>query len=131
MISRILVPALFALALALPAAAAPGSSSGQSGMNPTPNDRSSAQPTPKIAAKLRDSLTQAGFTDIHLMPESFLVRAKDKDGNPVMMVVNPDSVTSITALGASSNGNMGTTGNGTNGGSSGGIQQGPNGTTKE
>jgi hypothetical protein len=26
------------------------------------------------------------------------VRAKDQDGNPVMMVVNPDSVTAITEV---------------------------------
>ena len=30
------------------------------------------------------------------MPSSFLVRAKDSDGNPVMMVINPDSVTELT-----------------------------------
>jgi hypothetical protein len=30
------------------------------------------------------------------MPESFLVRAKDKRGNPVMMLVNPDSITAVT-----------------------------------
>jgi hypothetical protein len=32
------------------------------------------------------------------MASSFLVQAKDKDGNPVMMVINPDSVTSITEI---------------------------------
>jgi hypothetical protein len=32
------------------------------------------------------------------MPSSFLVRANDQDGNPVMMVVNPDSVTAITEV---------------------------------
>ena len=30
------------------------------------------------------------------MPQSFLVRAKDKSGNPVMMVINPDSVLAVT-----------------------------------
>ena len=30
------------------------------------------------------------------MPQSFLVRAKDKSGDPVMMVINPDSVTAVT-----------------------------------
>ena len=40
--------------------------------------------------------TKAGFTDIRIMPSSFLVRAKDLAGNPVMMVVNPNSVTAIT-----------------------------------
>ncbi len=30
------------------------------------------------------------------MPSSFLVRAKDSEGNPVMMVINPDSLTEVT-----------------------------------
>jgi hypothetical protein len=82
---------------------------------------------PTISAKLRQSLTQAGFTDVHVMPESFLVRAKDRDGNPVMMVVNPDSVTSVTAVGAA-NGTSGSAGPGNSGNSSG---SGNSGTTKE
>jgi hypothetical protein len=48
------------------------------------------------AARARAFLhQQAGFADIRIMPESFLVRAKDRDGNPVMMVINPDSITAI------------------------------------
>ncbi len=30
-----------------------------------------------IAQKMRGDLSKAGFTDIHIMPSSFLVRAKD------------------------------------------------------
>ena len=30
------------------------------------------------------------------MPQSLLVRAKDAQGNPVMMVINPDSLTEVT-----------------------------------
>jgi hypothetical protein len=30
------------------------------------------------------------------MPQSFLVRAKDKSGDPVMMVINPDSMMPVT-----------------------------------
>ena len=33
---------------------------------------------------------------ITIMPSSFLVRAKDSQGNPVMMVINPDSLTEVT-----------------------------------
>ncbi len=43
-----------------------------------------------IQQQVQDNLKQAGYTDIKVMPESFLVRAKDKSGNPVMMVINPD-----------------------------------------
>ena len=49
-----------------------------------------------MSQKLRDDLTKAGFTNITIMPSSFLVRAKDSQGNPVMMVINPDSLTEVT-----------------------------------
>jgi hypothetical protein len=51
-----------------------------------------------VRQQVQKNLQQAGFTDIQIMPSSFLVRAKDKDGNPVMMVINPDSVTAITEV---------------------------------
>jgi hypothetical protein len=56
------------------------------------------QPRQPIRQQVQNNLTQAGYTDIKIMPESFLVRAKDKSGNPVMMVINPDSITAITDL---------------------------------
>jgi hypothetical protein len=49
-----------------------------------------------LSQKLRDDLTKAGFTDITIMPSSFVVRAKDSQGKPVMMVINPDSLTKVT-----------------------------------
>ena len=49
--------------------------------------------------QVRDDLTKAGFSDVKVMPESFLVRAKDPKGNPVMMVINPDSFTEVTTIG--------------------------------
>jgi hypothetical protein len=48
-----------------------------------------------MSQKLHDDLTKAGFTDITIMPQSLLVRAKDAQGNPVMMVINPDSLTDV------------------------------------
>ncbi|HEY1452430.1 MAG TPA: hypothetical protein VGF57_03115 [Roseiarcus sp.] len=54
-----------------------------------------AAPT-HMSQRLRNDLAKAGFTDITIMPSSFLVRAKDSQGNPVMMVINPDSFTEMT-----------------------------------
>jgi hypothetical protein len=51
-----------------------------------------------IQQQVQNNLRQAGFTDIQIMPSSFLVRAKDSAGNPVMMVINPDSVTAVTEI---------------------------------
>ena len=90
--------------------------------------QSGQQNAPTISAKLRQSLTQAGFTDVHVMPESFLVRAKDRDGNPVMMVVNPDSVTSVTAVGGANG--TGSSGAGSSSGNN-SASSANNGTTKE
>ena len=61
----------------------------------------SAQTTPDtqvpahMSQKLHDDLTKAGFTDITVMPASLIVRAKDAQGNSVMMVINPDFLTDV------------------------------------
>jgi hypothetical protein len=74
---------------ALAAMDSAGSTSGQ-------NSAPSSQAPARLSQKLRDDLAKAGFTDITIMPSSFLVRAKDSQGNPVMMVINPDSLTEVT-----------------------------------
>ena len=61
-----------------------------------PERRANAQSPAHISQRLRNDLSKAGFTDIKIMPSSFLVRAKDSEGNPVMMVINPDSVAEVT-----------------------------------
>jgi hypothetical protein len=52
-----------------------------------------AQVPPHMSQKLHDDLAKAGFTDINIMPASLLVRAKDSQGNSVMMLINADSAT--------------------------------------
>jgi hypothetical protein len=64
------------------------------------NAQTNPGPATKVRQELEQNLAKAGFTDIKIMPESFLIRAKDKDGNPMMMVVNPDSMTAVEAIGA-------------------------------
>jgi hypothetical protein len=44
-----------------------------------------------VEATLLNRLASAGFTDIEMTPISFAVRAKDVDGNPVFLVLYPDS----------------------------------------
>ena len=65
-----------------------GSMNGRNGVN--------NPATTHIGQRLRADLSKAGFTDTTIMPSSFTVRAKDSQGNPVVMVINPDSVTAIT-----------------------------------
>jgi sporulation protein YlmC with PRC-barrel domain len=52
-----------------------------------------------LRAQLQTMLQDQGFSDIRVMPSSFLVRAKDKDGNPVVMSVSPDSMTEVAEIG--------------------------------
>jgi hypothetical protein len=50
-----------------------------------------------LREQMTTTLQKEGFTDVKVMPDSFLVSAKDKTGNPVTMFINPDSVTEVTA----------------------------------
>jgi len=56
-------------------------------------------------------MQQSGFSDIRIMPSSFMVRAKDQNGNPVIMSVSPEQVTEVSEIGTSGNGGNDTGGN--------------------
>jgi hypothetical protein len=62
-------------------------------------------------------LKKAGFSDVKIMPASFVATAKNKKGDDVTMLITPDSVTTITDVPASgqsaSNGKMTTGGTAT------------------
>jgi len=118
----ILTSAALAFAVAAPAFAAtdttgpamnPSGVTGSTNGSAQMNNPASGPGTAALRSKIHGELSRAGFTDIHVMPQSFLVRAKDSSGNPVMMVINPDSVTAITRMGGPSsnqsaqNGGMG------------------------
>lgn len=64
-------------------------------MNTSPGANTSN--SPNIRQQLMTSLEQAGFSDVKVMPDSFLVQAKDKSGNPVTMFINPDSMSVFTS----------------------------------
>lgn len=71
----------------------------QTTSNPQQASQSTPQDTAKIVQQIKTNLQQAGFKDIRLVPSSFMVRAEDKNNNPVMMVINPDSITEVTESG--------------------------------
>jgi len=93
------------------ASAQTNSSTGTSGSPTNAQTNSHTSPTAPDASasneplrqQVQDNLKKAGFTDIKVMPTSFLVRAKDQSGNPVMMVINPDSFTEVTAVPSTGN----------------------------
>lgn len=49
---------------------------------------------------LGQKLQSQGFTNVQVVPGSFLVSAKDKDGDPVNMVIGPHSMTMFTSTSA-------------------------------
>lgn len=51
-----------------------------------------------IRQRLAHELQQAGFSDVRVLPQSFLVRAKDRSGDPISMFITPNGVTEIAAL---------------------------------
>jgi len=52
--------------------------------------------TPTLRENLTQMLQKSGYTDIRLAPTSFMIHAKDSDGNAVMMSISPDSFTELT-----------------------------------
>jgi sporulation protein YlmC with PRC-barrel domain len=64
-----------------------------------------------MRAQVRDMLQKAGFTDIRVMAGSLVIHAKDKDGNPVVMNVSPDSFTEMTEVGDNAEDSTGQMGN--------------------
>ncbi len=84
-------------------AAEPNAANSQNAMSNDQNGPAAGQNAMHIGQRLRADLTRAGYTDITVLPSSFMVHAKDSQGNPVMMVVSPDSVTAITEENARAN----------------------------
>ena len=53
-----------------------------------------------LRQQLSTDLQQSGFTNVKVMPDSFLVQANDKAGNPVTMFITPGSMTEVTTIGS-------------------------------
>jgi hypothetical protein len=77
-----------ALVLGLCPAAFAQSSSGQGS--------SSAKSEQSLPQEIKQKLSAQGFTNVQVVPGSYLVSAKDKDGDPVTMVIGPNSMAMFT-----------------------------------
>ena len=56
--------------------------------------------------KIRQSLEQSGFKNVHVVPQSFVVRAQAPDGSRIVMFMSPDQFAELTFQ----NGNQGMSG---------------------
>ena len=66
-------------------------------------------PAMNMRQQLQDQLTKAGFTDITVTPSSFYVHAKNKQGDPVAMVIGPEGFTEVTEMPMTTAAGSGTT----------------------
>lgn len=101
------IAALCATALVLP-----GAASAQSSNTPanSPNPSSATMPDKGgidgqasadnllTTKKLTQDLKNAGFTDVKVVAQAYVVQAKTKDGNPVVMTLGPHGFTAFEAV---------------------------------
>ncbi len=62
------------------------------------NGTNTAPESSKVRQDLTQMLQKSGYTDIRVAPSSFMVRAKDHDGNPVVMSISPDRFAEMTTV---------------------------------
>jgi hypothetical protein len=53
-----------------------------------------------VRQQMVNDLQQAGFSDVKVRPQSFLVEARDRSGNPVTMFVGPNTFAEVKTIGA-------------------------------
>jgi hypothetical protein len=63
----------------------------------------SGSETQPLRLKITQDLEKDGFKDVHVVADSFLVHAINKEGQSVVMIINPDSVFSVTRLSSADN----------------------------
>ncbi len=81
--------------------------------NNAPNDNANqAQAGQHMRSNIKNMLEKAGYKDIRVAPTSFVVHAKDSEGNAVVMSMSPDSFTEVTDL--NTNNGSATTGSANN-----------------
>jgi hypothetical protein len=59
--------------------------------------------------KLKQDMQKAGFTEVKVLEDAFLIQAKTKDGNPIVMSIGPNGMSALE-LSKSSGASQETTG---------------------
>ena len=73
--------------------------------NQMSNSQATANSAQSLAAtqQIQQDLKKAGFTDVKVVAESFVVQAKSRDGDPVLMTIGPHGMSVFEAMNAGSN----------------------------
>jgi hypothetical protein len=95
---QLIILALMSLVCTVPAAAEPAQrlakpavAQDEVAASKPDQQQNDSQSTQSIERTLRNQLASAGLTDIEMVPTSFVVRAKAADGNPVVLLLYPDT----------------------------------------
>jgi hypothetical protein len=112
---RSLFVSVVAISLGLSSAALAQSSS--SSGTAQPGSQATAAPSNANALanaqKVKQELQNAGFKDVNVVAESFVVRAKTKDGYPIVMTIGPHGLTAFETIPANTTGSTSSSGTGT------------------
>lgn len=102
--------ALCATTLVLPGAASAQSTNSTANVAATPSnsmpakgtadDRQASADSQLTTRKLTQDLQNAGFTDVKVVAQAYVVQAKTKDGNPVVMTLGPHGFSAFEAVDA-------------------------------
>jgi hypothetical protein len=60
--------------------------------------------------KLTQDMQKAGFTEVKVLEDAFLIQAKTKDGNPIVMSIGPNGMSALEMAAPSTAGQASTTG---------------------
>jgi hypothetical protein len=88
-----------ALTLALAVSGTAFAQSTTGATNPTPPAAAKPQKADQQSAlsieKLTQDLQKAGFSEVKVLQDAFLVQAKTNDGNPILMTIGPNGVSAL------------------------------------
>jgi hypothetical protein len=91
---KLLMSTLLSLAWIVPALAQDAPQGLPAAPNATPDQTDPLKDaTQALQQLIQAQLASAGFTDIQMVPNSFLIIAKDREGHPVTMMASPHSIT--------------------------------------
>jgi hypothetical protein len=94
---KIMVMSVLTLSLAATGSAFAQSPTGAT--NPAAADAAKPQQadqrSPPTIEGITQDLQKAGFSDVKVLQDAFLVQAKTKDGNPILMTIGPNGVSAL------------------------------------
>jgi hypothetical protein len=85
----------FALAVSGAAFAQSTTSATKSPSADATKPQTSGQKSAMTVDKVTQDLQKAGFSDVKVLEDAFLVQAKTKDGNPIIMTIGPNGMSAM------------------------------------